>query len=135
MRTADSSVIVAGFASWHEFHLPALVALNSTKVAVGHALIETYSVVTRLPAPHRVSPQVISKFLASRFLEDPLVLNGAQVADLLVGLGAEGIAGGRIYDALIGATARYHQCELVTLDARAALTYEKIGCRYQLLGI
>ena len=135
MRTADSSVIIAAFAAWHEFHEPALVSLNRTKVAVGHALVETYSVATRLPAPHRVSPLVISTFLESRFPDDPLVLGGAQITDLLVELGAEGIAGGRIYDAWIGATARHFDHSLVTLDARATLTYEQIGCRYELLEI
>lgn len=126
-------MIIAAFATWHEFHEPALVAVNSTKAAIGHVLIETYSVVTRLPAPHRVSPLVISEFLASRFPDDPLVLDGAQVADLLADLGSEGIAGGRIYDVLIGTTARQYNHELVTLDARASLTYEQIGCRYELL--
>ena len=55
------------------------------------------------------------------------------MTELLADLGASGIAGGRIYDAWIGATARHHDYELVTLDARAASTYELVGCRCELL--
>ena len=50
MITADTSVLVAGFASWHESHAAAREALRCARV-VAHSLVETYSVLTRLPPP------------------------------------------------------------------------------------
>jgi predicted nucleic acid-binding protein len=51
--TADTSVFVAAFASWHEKHALALAAVQAVDVVIAHCLVETYSVLTRLPTPHR----------------------------------------------------------------------------------
>ena len=66
--------------------------------------------------------------LNDRFV-DPLLL-GPEVArrlvDILSGLG---IAGGAVYDALIGLAAVEHGVELATRDLRAKATYEAVGVR------
>ena len=59
----DSSVLVAALLGWHEHHvaafrvLDAVLAADDDLVLPVHALIETYAVLTRLPAPHRLSPK------------------------------------------------------------------------------
>jgi len=68
----DTSVIIAGVLGWHEHHLPALTALqrgfeHARVVVPGPALIETYSVLTRLPSPHRLSPADALSLLEETF--------------------------------------------------------------------
>ena len=92
----------------------------------GHALVETFSVLTRLPSGLRASPADAARLLAARFAV-PLLLSertALQLPDLLAGLD---IAGGATYDALVALAARDHAATLVTLDARARGTYEIVG--------
>ena len=72
-----------------------------------HVLIEAYSVLTRLPPPHRAPADLVATFLAERFPEAPLVLPPLAYTDLVAAAAVEGVAGGAIYDALIAATARH----------------------------
>ena len=57
----DASVIVAGLLSSHEHHAPAAAELAALLTEPGdvilplQALVEAYSVMTRLPSPHRLS--------------------------------------------------------------------------------
>jgi hypothetical protein len=44
----DTSVVVAGFASWHESHHRARRTLDGGVSLIGHCALETYSVLTRL---------------------------------------------------------------------------------------
>jgi hypothetical protein len=39
---------------------------------VAHCAVESYSVLTRLPAPHRVAPNLVDEFLRAEF-PDPYV--------------------------------------------------------------
>lgn len=45
-----------------------------------------------------------------------------------------GLAGGAVYDALVGYTAKVHGIVLATRDGRAADTYRALGVAYELLG-
>src|SRR5712691_11139635 len=67
VRAADSSLVVAAFASWHENHDAARRVLDGALRLVEHCALETYSVLTRLPAPHRAPGDVVRNFLAARF--------------------------------------------------------------------
>ena len=67
MKAADTSVVIAAFASWHENHQAARRALDNGLRLVEHCAVETYSVLTRLPAPHRVAGSVVGDFLRARF--------------------------------------------------------------------
>lgn len=94
----------------------------------GHAVAETYSVLTRLPGDLRLAPDDAARLLGARFVE-PLLL-GAEVAERLPEvLGRLGIAGGAVYDALVALAAVEHDADLATRDARARATYETVGVR------
>lgn len=127
MIAVDSSVVIAGFASWHEHHEAARQALDTQPQVVGHAVAESYAVLTRLPPPHRAPAALVRDFLVDRFPAPYLVLSGAQLRDLLPSLAASDIVGGLTYDALIGLTAREFGAELLSCDRRAAATYQAVG--------
>jgi predicted nucleic acid-binding protein len=48
-------------------------------------------------------------------------------------LGKAGIAGGSVYDALVGATAIEHRLKLATRDQRALVTYRALQVDVELL--
>jgi predicted nucleic acid-binding protein len=98
-----------------------------------HALVESYSVLTRLPAPHTAAAQTVGEFLRDRFSAAPLILPANVYRRLLGTAWAAGISGGAIYDALIAATAKSANAMLLTRDRRAVATYEKIGARFELI--
>ncbi len=133
MKAADTSLVVAAFASWHENHEPARRALDGGLRLIEHCALETYSVLTRLPPPHRVSPEVARDFLATRFPEPFLRLAGSAYRDFALGLPERGIAGGSSYDALVAATAAACGADLITCDRRAFPVYERYGVQAELL--
>ncbi len=101
---------------------------------VGHVLVEAYSVLTRLPRNQRVRPELALSALSAAFLDDPVVLAGAEIRELIQTLGRSGVAGGAAYDAVVAETARRHGLTLITLDERATTTYEAIGVDTVFLG-
>lgn len=133
MISPDTSVLVAGFATWHEGHEISLRALNRGVVLVAHTALETYSVLTRLPPPHRVAPGVVDGYLAGVTSADFLTLDGGAYRDLIGALAEGNIAGGAAYDALVAATASAAGASLVTRDRRAMRTYELLGVDYELI--
>jgi predicted nucleic acid-binding protein len=130
----DSSVVIAGFASWHEQHPAAAKVLAQRPRVVAHAALESYSVLTRLPPPHRALPSLVATFLAERFPEAPLTMPAERGHGLIARLARQQIAGGQVYDALIAAIAVEHGATLVSLDRRAAAVYEAVGATVQQLG-
>ena len=133
MKAADTSLVVAAFASWHEGHDGARRALDGGLRLIEHCALETYSVLTRLPPPHRAPGDVARDFLAARFPEPLLRLSASQYRDFILGLPDRQIAGGAAYDALVAATAMANDAELVTCDRRAIPVYERYGIRSRLL--
>ena len=97
---------------WHEHHLPALTALqrgfeHARVVVPGPALIETYSVLTRLPSPHRLSPADALSLLEETFHSAATVpvLSTTELWRFVRTLPPAQVAGGRTYDAHILACA------------------------------
>ena len=133
MKAADTSLVVAAFASWHETHQVARRALDSGLHLIEHCALETYSVLTRLPPPHRTSGAIVREFLEARFSQPFLRLSARAYRDFILGLPDHGVTGGAAYDALVAATAAGHGVELVTCDRRALPVYERYGIRAQLL--
>ena len=133
MKAADTSLVVAAFASWHEHHEPARRALDGGLRLIEHCALETYSVLTRLPPPHRSSGAVVRDFLDIRFPQPLLRLSASAYRRFLLGLAENGVTGGAAYDALIAATAVGCKAELVTCDRRALPIYERYGVRTRLL--
>jgi predicted nucleic acid-binding protein len=127
----DTSVVVAGFASWHEGHSSAAAALARKPRVPAHVLVETYSVLTRLPPPHRAPADLVAAFLAERFPEAPLVLPARAHLRLVEQSARVGLAGGAIYDALIAATARHAGATLLTRDQRARSVYDSMKVKYE----
>lgn len=133
MIAVDTSVVVAGFASWHEGHARAVAALAARPRVPAHVLVETFSVLTRLPPPHRAPAALVGEFLAARFTGQPLVLPADAHIRLIAEAVAAGLSGGAIHDALIAVTVRDAGGRLLTRDRRAALTYQRLGAPYELL--
>jgi predicted nucleic acid-binding protein len=134
MKAVDSSVVVAAFATWHEHHALARAAMSNRPRLVAHAAVESYSVLTRLPPPHRANPSIVHAFITQRFTEPYLTLSEAGYQELLATVAARQILGGPAYDALIAFTAAEHQATLLSLDQRAAAIYEAIGATVERLG-
>ena len=125
--------MVAAFASWHENHEAARNALDGGLRLIEHCALETHSVLTRLPAPHRVSAEIVRDFLVSRFPQAWLRLSAGAYRTFALGLAARGIAGGSAYDALVAATAAEGGAELFSCDRRALRIYELYGVRTRIL--
>jgi predicted nucleic acid-binding protein len=130
---ADTSVAVAAFASWHESHAAARAALRPGAVLVAHCALETYSVLTRLPVPHRAPRGMVHEFISEQFPEPQLVLEAAEQRALTARLVQLGIDGGAVYDALVAFTAAAAGATLISCDRRAAPTYERCGAAVRLV--
>ncbi|MBA2765661.1 MAG: type II toxin-antitoxin system VapC family toxin [Actinomycetota bacterium] len=129
----DTSVAVALAVGDHEHHATALEALAHRRLGLaGHAAFETFSVLTRLPPPARRTPEAVARLLASNFPHSRYLGPGA-TAQLFERLARAGIAGGSVYDALVGAAAVEHDLHLATRDRRALDTYRKLDVRVELL--
>ena len=133
MKAADTSLVIAAFASWHESHEAARRLLDSGLRLIEHCALETYSVLTRLPPPHRTSGAVVRDFLETRFPQPLLRLSAQAYKDFILGLPDHRVTGGAAYDALVAATASHCGAELVTCDRRALPVYERYGIRTQFL--
>jgi predicted nucleic acid-binding protein len=134
MKAADTSLVVAAFASWHEHHELARPVLDSGVRLIEHCALETFSVLTRLPPPHRCSGAVVCDFIRARFPRPFLRLDAEQYREFVLGLPEHDVTGGAAYDALVAATAAGCGAELVSCDRRAAGLYESYGVRTILLG-
>ncbi len=104
----DTSVLIAAMQSWHTEHercrtaVGRLLEVPPVIVAL-HVLLETYSVLTRVPKPLRLAPKhafaqldqtLRGKVEVARFDEDAAF-------DLLRGFRNRAVTGGAVYDALI----------------------------------
>ena len=131
--TVDTSVVVAAFATWHTDHDVARAALARHPTVIGHVLVETYSVLTRLPEPQRASPVLVANFLSANFGTESVTLAGSEVAALVARLVTAGVSGGATYDGLIALTAAEHGLVVLTLDRRAVPTYRSCGAAFELI--
>lgn len=126
---------IAAFGEWHELNDVACSVLDEGAAIPAHAMIETWSVLTGFPPPHRAPPGLVDAWLDDRF---PLILPSpgtAELRELVRTMAREGHTGGSIYDALVALTAKLHGAILVTADRRATSTYELIGVEVrQLVG-
>jgi predicted nucleic acid-binding protein len=123
----DTSVAVAAFASWHESHGPARAALAADVALIAHCALETYSVLTRLPTPHRAPARLVHRFLETQFAAPYLVLPAREQRRLTGRLLELGIEGGAVYDGLVALTAAAAGATLITLDRRAVGIYDRCG--------
>lgn len=131
MRVLDTSVTVPLLAGWHEAHSAALAAVRPDDRLPEHVALETYAVLTRLPPPLRLSATTAAQIVQRRFPPPYLELTPDQRNRLLQLLSAAQLTGGASYDGLVALTALSHGCVLLSRDARAATTYERLGVDVQ----
>ena len=129
----DTSVAVALTVADHEQHDATFAALQGRRLGLaGHAAFETFSVLTRLPAPARRTPATVARLLAASFPHSRFL--GADSSRSLLGrLATIGIAGGSVYDALVGAAAAEHGLRLASRDRRALETYRALDVEVEFL--
>ncbi len=133
MTALDTSVCVPALVSWHEHHEACRRAAAGARVPA-HVLVESFSVLTRLPAPHRLTGNVARRLLAGRFASSEVLTESAPLQRSIVDrLARIGVEGGAVYDALVGLTAAQYDEVLLTRDRRAARTYELVGVTFQLV--
>ncbi len=129
MLALDTSVAIPLLVQTHRQHDSVVRWWDGRAIALcGHALAETYSVLTRLPGDLRLAPVDAARLLRERFVA-PLVLSPATFTRLPELFSRAGIAGGAAYDGLVALAAIEHAAELATRDARARATYEALGAR------
>ena len=104
---------MAAVCTWHVHHfatrkeLERRHAAGDTPVLAAHTLAEAYSVLTRLPEPHRLRPEDALGLLEANWSKARLVaLAAAEYWQVLRRCREAAIAGGAVYDALIAACAR-----------------------------
>ena len=130
----DTSAALALVQRENPFHRAAKARLLACRRGMsGHAAAELLSVLTRLPPPQRLDPPTAMRLQTANF-PDSRFLSATDTPDLLGEFAERGLAGGAVYDGLVGAAARAHRLPLVTCDRRAEATYRVLGVTYELLG-
>ena len=137
MIAVDSSVVIAALLSWHEFHERAAKAME--KALAGRrllipfpTLLESYSVLTRLPSPHRLRPEVAHQLLHESFGgARVMALSSRKAWSFLAECVTTATAGGRVYDAVIASAALEAGArELLTFNPR---DFEAFGDRLSIV--
>jgi predicted nucleic acid-binding protein len=120
----DTTLLVAFVSPWHERHDDARRALigvfrSESRVVVPlHALIEAFSVLSRLPGARRLTPEDALSLLRAAFAARTVVLTGDQRGwELLDRAVAAGVRGGGIHDfEILDSLAAAGATQLLTLD-------------------
>jgi predicted nucleic acid-binding protein len=135
----DTSCMIAAVCSWHEHHeaaaneIDSRIAGRAKRMIAAPALIEAYAVLTRLPPPHRLSSQTTLILLESNFLKlgTVIALNAKSYQALLLAAPKNNVAGGRAYDAVIGACAEL--AEVSTVLTFNATDFAALGHDYDIV--
>jgi len=126
-------VAIAAIDPSHEGHAACRRALVELRPALaGHAAFETYSVLTRLPLPLRLSAAQAAEVVADAF-PGRCWLDAEQATLLCERLGELGIVGGSVYDALVGRAASVNGRTLLTRDRRAERTYRSLDVTFSFI--
>ena len=127
----DTSVAIAALDPNHKDHDACRRRVVETRPALaGHAAFETYAVLTRLPPPLRLTGVQAADVL-SRAFPDECWLEAHALGPMLHRLAAARVAGGAVYDGLVGEAARTTGRSLLTRDRRAERTYRSLDVEYE----
>ena len=115
----DTSTLIAGMLTDHQYHAEAVAWLAAAKagryelVVSGHSLVEAYSVLTRLPRTPKITPAEAKQLLDVNVTSVAKIvsLSGAENVALLDEMVSRNVVGGMVYDAIIARAA-----ELVGVD-------------------
>lgn len=110
----DTNVIVAALSAHHAHNEAATSAIARIRqrgdvlIVPAPALLESFSVLTRLPRPHQLTPRVAAELLSLNFESNAHVvaLDGPSTWTLLASLPERSISGGSAHDAHIAECAR-----------------------------
>jgi predicted nucleic acid-binding protein len=128
----DTNVVVAGLLVDHDRHALCRLWLDRAKnnefqalISV-HSLAEIYSVLTRLPMPHRLSPQTVERMLNENLANfERIALSVTDYEAVLGDVVRLGIVSGGIFDALIGRAAIVGRADrILTFNVR---DFERLG--------
>jgi predicted nucleic acid-binding protein len=128
----DTNVIVAGLLVDHDRHDVCRSWLDRAKnkefqalISV-HSLAELYSVLTRLPMPHRLSPRTVERMLNENLANfERIALSVTDYEIVLADVIRLGITSGGIFDALISRAAIVGQADrILTFNVR---DFERLG--------
>ena len=104
----DTSVLVAACIEEHVHHERGLAVLDAIHggadegFASGHAALEAYSTLTRMPRSPRILPAQARALIEENIVDGMtlVALTGREYGQLISRLGVEGTLGGQAYDAL-----------------------------------
>jgi predicted nucleic acid-binding protein len=121
----DTSCVIPLLCDWHEFHAATIAGLGAGSlknvIVCCHVLLESFAVLTRLPALYRIPVRQAERLLAENFSGSAAVCDVAE-GDLWQALATAAerqAAGGKIYDAVVAqATARAGASVLLTWNVR-----------------
>jgi hypothetical protein len=128
--TVDSNYLICVLQSWNTHHATTIADLERRLDRgyefhlIPHTLLESYSVMTRMPDPFRKPPATVLGLLRKNFAEFPLLPSPGNPWQLLDGLAERGLGGGQTYDRSIAFAA--HQAgigELVTWNVKHFQTH------------
>lgn len=105
--------MIAAVCGWHENHSQAAAEIqrqldrHQRMIVAALALVGTYSVLTRLPPPHRLSTKDALTLLEANFMETAKIvaLDYKSYSSLIKQAPGCAITGGQIYDAVIATCA------------------------------
>lgn len=125
----DTSVALALLLSNHVAHDEVLAAVPEGPLGLaGHALAETYSVLTRMPG--RLSRDRAMQLIEAGFPDS--VSYSVTMQDIRE-MASAGIAGGQVYDGLVALAARAQGRPLLSRDRRAIPTYRALQAQVRVL--
>ena len=131
---ADTSVAVPLVLFSHEAHrLTNRVVGRRVLHLTGHAAVESYSVLTRLPGDSRLAAIDAITLLRDRFRPSPSPV-APPFPDAIGRLADVGVVGGAVYDGMVAlALVDDPQAVILSRDLRAAATYARLGVRVELI--
>lgn len=133
LTAVDTSAAIPFLLRSHTAHVEVSSHLAGRDARLtGHSLAETYAVLTRLPGDARVEPADASELIARNFGE-ALLLDDDTATRLPAVLAAAGVAGGAVYDGMVGLAAKAANATLVTRDQRAVGTYTSLGAAVEVV--
>jgi predicted nucleic acid-binding protein len=105
----DSSYLIALLSSWHAQHPRTLGSYqhwsdrNAQIILPAHTILECYSVLTRLPAPYRLPPDIALQAMHENFSRTAVVVGvkGGGLWERIESFSRLKLGGGQVYDALI----------------------------------
>ena len=132
----DTSVVVASLLAWHDAHQASLAALAASSgrgfrlLLPRTVLVQSWSVMTRLPPGRRLAPDIALEILRSSFEGKADVIDppSGEGWTLLAAAAAAGAVGGGLHDfEILDTAARAGARRLLTLNTRDFLRFGDRG--------